>query len=200
MKKTVILSILTLFSALWAAAAVDNGETAPGFTLMDVNGDPVSLSDYDGKTVVLEWVNPGCPFVRKFYDNGEMGEFQEKAAEMDVVWLSINSTNPDHRDYLTSEASADWASDHGHAATWLMDEDGTVGQAYGARTTPHMFIISPAGKVVYQGAIDSIRDANPESIDKATNYVMEALKAMASDEGIAETRTRPYGCSVKYGS
>lgn len=200
MKKAAIFSFLTLFSALWAAASVDNGETAPGFTLLDVNGEAVSLSDYAGKTVVLEWVNPGCPFVRKFYDNGEMGEFQEKAAAMDVVWLSINSTNPDHPDYLTPEASAAWASEHGHVATWLLDEDGTVGQAYGARTTPHMFIISPDGKVVYQGAIDSIRDANPESIDQATNYVMEALQALASGKAIPETRTRPYGCSVKYGS
>lgn len=196
MKK--ILLSLVFACSLTLSAAVDNGDKAPGFTLQDVDGKSISLSDYPGKTVVLEWINPGCPFVRKFYTNGDMGAFQEKAAEMGVVWLAINSTNPDHRDYLTPEASAKWATEHGFEATWLMDPEGTVGQAYGARTTPHMFIIDPSGKVVYQGAIDSIRDADPDSIDQATNYVMEALSAMKEGKDIPDDQTRPYGCSVKY--
>lgn len=199
--KTKILSLLLAAAfALPLSAAVENGDDAPAFTLTTMKGKEVSLSDYEGKTVVLEWVNPGCPFVRKFYDEGHMGKFQKKAEEMGVVWLAINSTNPGHRDYLTPKESKKWADKHGFTAKWLMDEDGTVGMAYGAKTTPHMFIISPEGKVVYQGAIDSIRDANPGSIGEATNYVMEALEALDQGKAIPDARTRPYGCSVKYKS
>ena len=195
--KNLILPLFLVF-VLPLFAAVENGQTAPGFTLQDVNGEAVSLSDFAGKTVVLEWINPGCPFVRKFYANPDMPEFQKAVEEMGGVWLSINSSNPSHGDYLTPAASAEWARKHGHAATWLLDPEGTVGKAYGARTTPHMFIINAEGKVVYQGAIDSIRDADPDSIPGATNYVMDALKAMSEGKPIPDAQTRPYGCSVKY--
>jgi peroxiredoxin len=197
MMKKLILSLF-LVSALSLFAQVDNGAAAPGFTLKDIDGNSVSLSDFKGKTVVLEWINPGCPFVRKFYTNQDMPKFQKEAAEMGVVWLSINSTSESHGDYLDPKESKAWATEHGYAATWLMDADGTAGKAYGARTTPHMFIINGDGKVVYQGAIDSIRDADPASIPAARNYVMEALEAMKHGKEIAETQTRPYGCSVKY--
>jgi len=193
-----VLSILLFAVTLPLAAAVKNGEKAPDFTLTSMTGETVSLSDFSGKPVVLEWINPGCPFVRKFYLNGDMGHFQKKAEEMGVVWLAVNSTNPDHRDYLTPEQSQAWAKESHFKATWLMDPDGTVGQAYGARTTPHMYIIDKEGMVVYQGAIDSIRDADPESISKATNYVLDALNAMMSGKAIPDAQTRPYGCSVKY--
>jgi peroxiredoxin len=193
-----IFSILTLLGAGSLFAAVETGSMAPDFTLTDLKGNEVSLSDYKGQTVVLEWTNPGCPFVKKFYDKGHMGKFQEKAAEMDVVWLTINSTNPDHRDYLTDAESKAWAKKHGVASTWLKDADGKVGQAYGARTTPHMYIIDGSGKLVYQGAIDSIRDAKPSSVDEADNYVMAALASMAAGKPVADGNTRPYGCSVKY--
>jgi peroxiredoxin len=196
MKK--ILSYLLLSVALPLFAAVENGQKAPDFTLQDLEGNSVSLSDYAGQTVVLEWINPGCPFVRKFYDNQDMPAFQNTAAEMGVVWLSINSTNPDHGDYLTDEAASKWAAENGFAATWLVDPDGKVGQAYGARTTPHMYIIDGSGTLVYQGAIDSVRDADPESIDGATNYVMEALMALDEGEPVPDAQTRPYGCGVKY--
>jgi peroxiredoxin len=200
MKKTTkLLSLFAVFlSPLAVLAAVSNMEKAPDFTLQDVKGNSVSLRDYAGKVVVLEWINPGCPFVRKFYDEKHMGQFQKKADGMGVVWLSINSTNPDHRDYLTPEASLAWATEHGHAATWLMDPDGSVGKAYGAQTTPHMYIINKDGVVVYQGAIDSIRDTKPASIPEATNYVMEVLAAMDADQSRPHHQTRPYGCSVKY--
>ena len=200
MIKKTIFSLLVATILLPLSASVDNGEKAPGFTLKTAQGEEVSLSDYAGKTVVLEWLNPGCPFVRKFYSNSDMGEFQEKAKEMGVVWLSINSTHPTHRDYLTPKKSMNWAKEHDHAAKWLMDPEGSVGKAYGAKTTPHMFIINPEGKVIYQGAIDSIRNADPSSIPEATNYVMEALQAVESGMDIPDSRTRPYGCSVKYGS
>lgn len=199
MKPTLITSLFIAAAlALPLSAAVENGQTAPGFTLSDMNGQSVSLADYAGKTVVLEWINPGCPFVRKFYDEQHMPAFQKAAAEMGVVWLAINSTSPSNGDYMTPEVTREWAGKHGFAATWLLDPEGTVGKAYGARTTPHMFIISPDGKVVYQGAIDSVRDAKPSSIDGATNYVMDALKALAAGKAVPDAQTRPYGCSVKY--
>jgi len=193
------LSLLSLFaSAALLTAGVENGETAPDFTLQTPEGKSVSLSDYKGETVVLEWVNPGCPFVVKFYQPGVMQMYQAQAKSMDVVWLTINSTNPDHRDYLNPEESLAWAGKHNVVSTWLLDSDGEVGRAYGARTTPHMFIINPEGKVVYQGAIDSIRSTDSSDIDAATNYVMANLKAMKAGEALVETRSRPYGCSVKY--
>jgi peroxiredoxin len=195
--KKLLFSFLFL-SSLMLSGQVDNGDKAPEFTLTDIEGNKVSLSDYSGKTVILEWINPGCPFVRKFYTNGDMPKFQKAAAEMGAVWLAINSTSEGHRDYLEPKVSKAWARQHGFAATWLMDADGTVGKAYGARTTPHMYIINGDGKVVYQGAIDSIRDADPENIPAARNYVMEALEAMDAGEEIPESQTRPYGCSVKY--
>lgn len=198
MMKKLLLNLMILMAAGTLSAAVKNGEMAPGFTLTSMNGEEVSLSDYAGKTIVLEWINPGCPFVKKFYTNGDMGKFQKKAKGMDVVWLAINSTNPDHRDYLTPAESRSWAGKHDFQATWLMDPDGEVGQAYGARTTPHMYIIDGSGKIVYQGAIDSIRDVKPESISEATNYVMNALKALMDGKEIPDAQTRPYGCSVKY--
>jgi peroxiredoxin len=200
MNKTIkILSLFAVFfSPLAVPAAVSNMEKAPDFTLQDVEGNSVNLSDFAGQVVVLEWINPGCPFVRKFYDQKDMARFQKKAAGMGVVWLSINSTNPDHRDYLTPEASLAWGSKYGHAGTWLMDPDGSVGKAYGAETTPHMYIINEEGVVVYQGAIDSIRDTKPASVPEATNYVMEVLTAMDADETRPHHQTRPYGCSVKY--
>ena len=179
-------------------AEVTIGQQAPDFSLKDASGETVSLSDFEGKTVVLEWINPGCPFVRKFYGNQDMPVFQKRAAGMDIVWLSINSTNSDYRDYLTPEETRVWAGEHGHAASWLLDPEGTVGKAYGAVTTPHMFIINGSGKIVYQGAIDSIRDTKVESVSKATNYVMEALTALDNGTSFANAQTRPYGCSVKY--
>jgi peroxiredoxin len=196
MKKAILSLFLCLSLPLFAA--VENGQKAPAFTLQDVDGNTVSLSDFAGKTVVLEWINPGCPFVRKFYDQQHLPAFQKKAAKMGVVWLAINSTKTSHGDYMTSEVSRAWAKKHGFAATWLMDADGTVGKAYDARTTPHMYIINPEGVVVYQGAIDSVRDAKPESIAGATNYVMDALKELAAGKPVSNDRTRPYGCSVKY--
>lgn len=198
MKK--ILSSISLFALSVAIAfgSAKVGETAPAFTLKDKHGKEVSLADYAGKTVVLEWVNPGCPFVRKFYDEGHMGKFQKMAAGHGAVWLTINSTKSDHGDYLSPEQSAEWAKKHGFAASWLMDTDGTVGRAYGATRTPEMFVINPEGVVVYHGAIDSVRDAKPSSIDGAENYVMAALQSLKAGAPVATPQTIPYGCTIKY--
>ena len=193
-----LISIVFIFAASWMSAATV-GETAPAFTLTDANGTTHSLSDFAGKTVVLEWFNPNCPFVVKFYDSSNMQKTQEKWTDKGVVWLAINSTNPDHRDFLTAEQHIAYAEEKETAATaFLLDKDGTVGQAYGARTTPHMYVISPEGTLVYNGAIDSIRSASAKDIAKAENFVNAALTSLMAGEEIAQATTRPYGCSVKY--
>ena len=192
---------LMAFSALpsLAQASATVGQRAPDFTLQDTAGQPVRLSDYKGKTVVLEWTNPGCPFVRKHYDSGNMPATQKDAIDHAVVWLSINSTEKGSGDYLQPAALAHWLHERkGVAPAVLMDEEGTVGQAYGARTTPHMFIVNPEGMLVYAGAIDSIASARPADIPKATNYVKAALADLAAGRPVAQAVTQAYGCSVKY--
>lgn len=179
-------------------AAVNVGEPAPDFTLQTPTGESVSLSSLKGDYVVLEWVNPGCPFVKKFYNAGAMQAFQKEAQAMGVRWLTINSTNPNHSDYLSPEESIAYYQAKGVHSTWLIDSDGGVGQSYAARTTPHCFVIDPEGNLVYAGAIDDKKSANPADIATATNYVMGALKAKMAGESIAQDRTRPYGCSIKY--
>ena len=196
MKKLVVL--LTLITAISLPAAVKNGQQAPGFTLTDLSGESVSLSDFSGKTVVLEWINTGCPFVQKFYREQDMPRFQKQAAEKGVVWISINSTKAGHPQYMDASASSSWAQSHGHSALWLLDAEGEVGKAYGARTTPHMFVIDASGKVVYQGAIDSKADTRPASISEATNYVMNALTSLEEGTDIEVPQTKPYGCGIKY--
>ncbi|MEO5734293.1 MAG: thioredoxin family protein [Rubrivivax sp.] len=194
---------LTLFLAAAGAAqaAAVVGQPAPDFSAVDVNGKTVKLSDYNGKQVVLEWVNPGCPFVQKHYDSGNMQGTQRDAASKQVVWLAINSTDKGHSDYRSPAEMAKWMQGHKAAATdTLMDADGTVGKAYGARTTPHMYIVDPAGKLVYAGGIDSKATANPADIASATNYVKVALAETTAGKPISTATSRPYGCSVKYGS
>ena len=177
----------------------DDAKKAPDFTLTDIDGNTHSLSDFEGKVVVLEWLNHSCPFVVKFYEPGFMQELQQKWRDQDVIWLSINSTNANDHAYLTPEAEKAKAISVGSNATAILhDTDGTVGQAYGARTTPHMYIISAEGKIVYNGAIDSNRSANSADIADATNYVDAALTALMAGEPIEVTTSRPYGCSIKY--
>lgn len=179
----------------------ENGATAPAFTLTDTHGVTHSLSDFQGKYVVLEWINHECPFVVKHYDSGNMQALQKKWTDDGVVWLSINSTNPNHRDYKTPEEANRLTAAHEAAPTaLLMDPDGQVGRAYGAATTPHMYVINPEGVLVYQGAIDSIPNARIASIDKATNYLDAALSQTKGSGGtqVANANTKPYGCSVKY--
>jgi peroxiredoxin len=196
-----LLVLCSAVCALFAAtthAAVSNGAAAPDFTLKAADGSDVTLSALRGSWVVLEWVNPGCPFVVKFYNVGAMQKFQQQAIAMGARWLVINSTTPSHQDYMDNAKTRAYIADKNVQIPWLDDSAGTVGKAYDARTTPHMFIINPEGVVVYQGAIDSIRSANAADIDKAENYVMTALAAAMKGEPIANEQTRPYGCSVKY--
>ncbi len=189
---------LSAGSAL-AAAAV--GQPAPAFTAVDAAGKTVALADYKGKHVVLEWVNPGCPYVRKHYDSANMQGTQKGATAQGVVWLAVNSTAPDAGDYKTPAAMAQWMQDHKAAASaTLMDGDGKIGRAYGARTTPHMYVVDPAGTLVYAGAIDDKPTANVGDIAGATNHVKVALAESLSGKPVSTPSTRAYGCSVKYSS
>jgi peroxiredoxin len=194
-------ALLATTSKAWAQATATVGQAAPAFSAKDVTGKTVSLADFKGKTVVLEWLNPGCPYVRKHYQGGNMQSTQQDAAAKNVVWLAINSTGTDHPDYLKSADLAKWMKDQKAPATHtLMDEDGKIGKAYGARTTPHLYIVDGKGMLVYAGGIDSIPSASAADIPKATNYVKVSLSEMAGAKPLSNSVTRPYGCSVKYKS
>jgi peroxiredoxin len=194
------LTALVLATAALAANAVTIGQPAPDFTLTDVNGKSVSLAGFKGKHVVLEWTNPGCPFVQKHYVSDNMQSLQRDAKAKGVVWLAINSTEPKHQDYLApaklaGKMNTEWKA---AAADILMDESGKVGQLYSAKTTPHMYVIDPAGKLVYAGGIDDKRSANPADVKVAKNYVRAALDDALAGKPIAVATSTPYGCSVKY--
>jgi AhpC/TSA family len=194
-----LVCTLFVFSSQVTAATI--GQTAPNFSAKDVDGKSVSLADYKGKTVVLEWVNPGCPYVRKHYDAGNMQGTQKMAASKNVVWLAINSTELAHQDYLAPAKLGAWMKSQNAVATrTLMDEDGAIGKAYGARTTPHMYIIDAKGTLVYAGGIDSIPSSNKDDIAKATNYIQQGLTEQSAGKAITNASTKPYGCSIKYKS
>lgn len=196
---------LTLFSLVACVAssaflnAAKVGVAAPEFSLKDLSGNKHSLSDFAGKYVVLEWVNPACPFVEKHYDSGNMQALQKKWTDKGVVWLSIESTKASHPQYFGKEKLAKFTETaETHSTAFLLDDGGRVGKLYDARTTPHMYIISPEGTLIYNGAIDSIRSANPMDVEKAENYVSAALYAAKAGKEISKSTTRAYGCSVKY--
>jgi len=182
-----------------ALAAPAVGQPAPDFVAVDTAGKPHRLSDFAGKFVVLEWTNPGCPFVRKHYGSGNMPATQKAATEKGVVWLSVNSTERAAGDYLKPAALEAWMKEQSGAPTAvLMDEDGVIGRAYAARTTPHLYIIDPKGVLVYAGGIDSIASSRAEDIKTATNYVNQALGEAFGGKPISAATTKPYGCSIKY--
>lgn len=192
------LAAITLFTAP-VRAAVETGSAAPEFTLTDTQGTSHNLSDFKGKFVVLEWVNHGCPFVKKFYRVGEMQKLQADYTGKGVVWLSICSSAPGKQGNMSAEEWNAYNDEHEVAASAvLIDEDGTVGKQYGARTTPHMYVINPEGTLIYQGAIDSIRSTESDDIADAENYVRSALDAAMAGKAVVTTQTEPYGCSVKY--
>ena len=188
----IILSIAVAGAAA-AGSGVDVGDKAPEFTLKDTAGHEVSLADFEGKVVVLEWTNPDCPFVKRHYQEGTMKNLASESSEsMGVVWLTINSTN-----YMDAAANAEWAKKEGITWPVLVDQDGAVGHAYGAVTTPHMFVIDAEGTVVYEGAIDDDPRGNKEA-GARTNYVSDALADVAAGTPVSVPETTPYGCSVKY--
>lgn len=199
MLKQLLASLIVGATLLAGAQAATVGQPAPDFTLQDVNGKTVRLSDFRGRHVVLEWNNPGCPFVRKHYDSGNMQALQKEAAAKNVVWLAINSTEASHGDYLPPAQLGRWMSEQKAApAATLMDEDGSVGRAYAARVTPHMYIVDAQGRLVYAGAIDSIPSGRAEDIRTATNYVRQGLGEALAGKPVSQSTTRPYGCTIKY--
>lgn len=184
-------------SAFAAAAAV--GQAAPSFSATDAGGKTVSLADLKGKTVVLEWVNPECPYVRKHYDSANMQATQKAATGKGVVWLSVNSTHPSHDDHKKPAEMLAWAQRQGAVpSATLMDSEGKIGRAYGARTTPHLYVIDAKGTLVYAGGIDDKASANPADVKTAKNYVNAALADVLAGKPVAQAATRAYGCSVKY--
>ena len=191
---------------LFAAAAIANaevtiGQPAPDFTLTNCEGKKVSLSDYKGKVVVLEWVNHGCPFVVKHYGSGNMQKLQADATAKGVVWLSICSSAPGKQGHATGPDAMKKCTETQSAATaYLLDETGEVGKTYGAKVTPDMYVIDANGVLVYHGAIDDKKSTNPGDIAGAKNYVTAALDEVLAGKPVSTPKTDPYGCSVKYGN
>ena len=210
MKATLLAAALTFVTVITGcgssdadaaaeASAVKIGAPAPAFTLVDSTGKTRSLADFAGKTVVLEWTNPECPFVKKHYGSDNMQTQQRAATAEGVVWLSVNSSAPGQQGHVDAAAAEKVRSGARAAQTaYLLDPQGTTGRAYGAKTTPHMYVIDPKGVLRYAGAIDSIPSADTGDIAKATQYVPQALKELAAGQPVSVSLTRPYGCSVKY--
>jgi len=199
MPRFVSYLIVFAISVLTAHAGAVVGEQAPEFTLTGIDGNQYALEDYRGKYVVLEWINHDCPFVRKHYDTGNMQALQSTYTDKDVVWLSICSSAPRTQGHYEPEEHQQILSKKNAAPTaLLLDESGDVGRAYGAKTTPHMYIIDPDGKLIYQGAIDDIPSTRSSDVPDAKNYVQLTLNASMNGKPIPRTSTRPYGCSIKY--
>jgi len=199
MKTLPILAALLLAAILPAAAQVQPGAPAPDFTLKDADGKDVALSSFKGKVVVLEWSNYQCPFVKMHYSSGNIPALQKKYTARGVVWLTIHSSAPGHEGYFPPAALKAEAAKFGSAPTEILsDADGTVGHAYGAKTTPHLFVIDGAGILRYNGAIDSIPSTDAKSLATATPYAANAIDAVLAGKAPSPAATQPYGCSVKY--
>ena len=197
-------SILTILASLATTTllALDSppvGSAAPDFSLTDAKGKAHSLSQYKGKYVVLEWFNPECPFVKKHYGSGNMQKLQEEYTGKGIVWLTIDSNAPGSEGNMTPEqaekVTTAWKT---HQTALLLDPEGKAGRAYGAKNTPNMVVISPEGKIAYEGAIDSKATPNPADIPSSTNYVKVALDESLAGKPVTTANTRPYGCGIKY--
>ena len=202
MKTKLITTLVTIAAASTALFAADSpavGTKAPDFSLTDSKGKTQSVSQYKGKYVVLEWFNPECPFVKKHYGSGNMQKVQEEFTKKGIVWLTIDSSAPGLEGHLTSDqANAKMTEWKTKQTALVLDPDGKAGQAYGAKNTPHMFVINPEGKIIYEGAIDSKATPNASDIASSTNYVKIALDESLAGKPVSKANTKPYGCSVKY--
>jgi hypothetical protein len=200
--KFVVFPLLVLLALSYlpvGAGAASVGGAAPDFNLRDIDGKSHQLSSYQGKTVVLEWVNPECPFVVKHYRSGNMPSLQREATDDGIVWLSINSGRPGAQGDFAEHEVRQWMKQTGAKPTsYLRDQNGEVGRLYRAKTTPHMFVINPEGTLIYDGAIDSIASSREGDITRADNYVKLAIAALKSGTAPEKPQSRPYGCSVKY--
>lgn len=184
-----------------ALALPQLGQPAPAFTATDAAGHQRSLAEFKGKTVVLEWTNSGCPYVGKHYGSGTMQALQKKETGDGVVWLTVASSAPGMQGYFTPATAKAWAAkEHWDGTAILLDSAGRIGREYGARNTPHMFVIDKAGKVAYMGGIDDRPYSDPESLKGAKPYVAMALADLKAGRPVAVATSQPYGCSVKYNS
>lgn len=196
-KRIVLLSLL--LTSIGVQASPEIGQKAPDFQLQAEDGKYYKLSQFAGKTVVLEWLNHGCPFVRKHYDSGNMQSLQSKYTDKGVVWLSVVSSAEGKQGHVDMSGAFHEKQKYKSKATKiLLDPKGETGQAYEAKTTPHMYIIDENGILQYAGAIDSIPSADQEDISKATNYVAQALDEVMAKQPVKIASTKAYGCSVKY--
>jgi len=199
MKKLLLTSALVLWTGASAIAAPIVGEMAPVWTGTDTKGVEHTLSDFKGKTVVMEWTNHECPYVKKHYDGGNMQALQKESTDEGVVWVSIVSSAEGKQGHTNAkEGEAVMKQVGSHATARILDASGDIGKLYDAKTTPHMFVINPEGALAYAGAIDSDSSFKPDGIATATNYVSAALKSLAAGEAVEVASTQPYGCSVKY--
>ena len=209
--------VLSLSTAIFAAGAslmsltatAENttsgpviGQSSPAFSGTTSNGETISLDQFAGKTVVLEWTNHGCPFVQKHYDGGNMQATQNvAAADEDMVWISVISSAPGKQGHVSAEEANDLTTSRGATPDYIiLDESGVIGRAYDARTTPHMYVIDSTQILQYMGAIDDKPSASPASLDGATNYALGAMNAVKNGQAPDPAQTKPYGCSVKYGA
>jgi len=194
-----IIAVLAFVAIPDAHASAVVGKSAPAFSLTDMDGKTVKLSDFKGKFVVLEWVNFDCPFVRKHYGSENMQQLQKTYTGKDVVWISICSSAPGKQGHLTGNEAKEATAERGASPTeFLLDPKGVTGKAYGAKTTPHMFVIDPKGKLLYNGAIDDTPSTKVADIPNSKNYVVAALDAALAGKPVENATTKPYGCSVKY--
>ncbi|MCE0498469.1 MAG: redoxin domain-containing protein [Methylacidiphilales bacterium] len=190
---------LTVFAQNTSPTRATVGQPAPDFTLTGGDGKTHSLSDYKGKFIVLEWTNPNCPFVHKFYDSGTMQNLQKEETAKGVVWLRINSGAPGHDGYQTvADVVSYEQANHVASTETLLDPDGTAGHLFGSRNTPTMFVIDPKGTLIYAGGIDDKPSPDPADIATAKNYVTAALDEAMAGKPVSVPVSRPYGCSVKY--
>ena len=196
----VAAAVLTAAALVVSTAnAAPPGNIAPAFNENNTAGKEVQLSDFAGKTVILEWTNDGCPFVQKHYNSKNMQATQEAATKDGAVWISVISSKPGSQGHVNAAQADALTSDRGAKPTHvLLDPDGSMGRAYGAKTTPHMYIITPDGKIAYNGAIDSIKSNRVDDVPKATNYVLAGLASLKAGRVPDPALTVPYGCDVKY--
>jgi len=193
------LGIVGISLTLANAQEIQIGSDTPDFTLNDVNGQTQHLADHRGKFVVLEWFNYDCPFIKKHYSTGNMQSLQKSYTEKGVIWFSINSSAPGKQGNYPPDQMKKMSEERSAASTAvLLDPEGLIGRLYGAKTTPHLFIINPEGKLIYRGAIDDQPSTDPEDVKEAVNYVQKALDEAMSGNQVATPETDSYGCSVKY--
>ena len=195
-----ILSLMLL--SLLGTTSVKNGEDAPLFNLLNQDDQKVSLEEFKGKKVVLEWTNHDCPFVKRHYDTGNMQNLQKEMSDQEIVWLSIVSSAEGKQGYITTDEARKLTKNRNASPSHvLLDVEGSVGRMFNAKTTPHMFVIDESGKVRYQGAIDNLGNTGAlfsTDLSKAKNYVRNAVSQLLLGDEVKEGKTRPYGCSIKY--